>query len=421
MRRSHATPSEESPRIARLTRLLEVARGMAATTDLDVLLTVIVGAAMDVLECERATIFLYDSERDELYSRVAAGAGEIRFPATVGVAGAVAQTRKVLNIPDAYADARFNRDVDRKTGFRTRNLLTVPLENLNGELMGVLQGLNKTTGPFADEDEEMAAVLGAQAGVALHRARLLEEYAVKQRLARDLDIARTIQRAYLPESNPTIDGYDVAGWNRSADETGGDCFDFIALPDGRWAVMLADATGHGIGAALIVVQFRAALRALLTTTHDVAEVAARVNDLLSDDITEGRFVTAFLGVFDPAAHRIEYVSAGQAPLLLIGTDGVASRDATGFPLAIMPGAEFGVESWDLTPGSTFLLLTDGFYEAADPEGELLGDARVAEFVRARPDLPAKELIGALLAEVERFSAGAPQADDLTAVVIRRRA
>ncbi|MBN2446924.1 MAG: GAF domain-containing protein, partial [Phycisphaerae bacterium] len=295
-------------RNARLMRILEVTRGMAATMDLDVLLTMIIGAACDVLDCERATIFLYDADSSELYARVATGCDEIRFPATAGIAGTVAQERCVVNVPDAYADERFNRNVDKETGFRTRNLLTLPLENLEGELIGVLQTLNKLHGPFDNEDEELAQTLGAQAGVALHRGVLLEEYAEKQRLARDLDIARTIQQAYLPKENPVVEGYEIAGWNRSADETGGDCYDFFKLPDGRLAIFLADATGHGIAAALVIAQCRSLIRALLTVTQDLVAVASRVNNLLADDITEGRFVTAFLGVLDPDRGVIDYVA-----------------------------------------------------------------------------------------------------------------
>ncbi|MBU0639305.1 MAG: GAF domain-containing protein, partial [Planctomycetes bacterium] len=226
--------------LRQLTRILDVTRRLAATTDLDVLLGMIVEAACDVLDCERATIFLYDDAAHELYARVATGADEIRFAAELGIAGAAAQQRVVVNVPDAYADERFNQEIDRQTGFHTRNLLTFPLENLEGELMGVLQALNKAGGPFDQDDEALARLLSAQAGVALHRWRLLEEYAEKQRLARDLHIARNIQQDLFPRDNPTISGYEIAGWNRPADETGGDCYDFFPLYDGRLAVLLAD-------------------------------------------------------------------------------------------------------------------------------------------------------------------------------------
>ena len=414
------SPADPPRQIAKLRRILDVTRQMAATTELDDLLRTIVAAACDVLDCERASIFLHDPRAHELYVRMATGLNEVRFPADAGIAGAAAQTRRVVNVPDAYADPRFNREIDKQTGYRTRNLLTIPLENLKGELEGVLQALNKSAGPFDAADEDLAQTLGAQTGVALHRSRLLEEYAEKQRLQRDLDIARSIQQALFPDANPEIAGYEIAGWNRCADQTGGDAYDFIPLTDGRLAIFMADATGHGIGAALVIAQARAMIRAILTVTEDLAEVAARVNDLLAGDIKEGRFVTAFLGVLDPGAHRVEYISAGQGPLLVLTSAGVEARDATGLPLAVMSRMTFDVERVLLPPGGSFVLLTDGFYETANPAGELYGQDRVVECLQAHTHTPVGGLIDALHDAVRAFCANGPQADDLTAVIIRRQ-
>lgn len=411
--------------LANLRQILEITRQMAATTDLDVLLGTIVAAACRVLECERATIFLFDAATNELYSRVATGGEAIRFPADRGIAGAAAQGRQIINVPDAYADPRFNPDVDRRTGFHTRNLLTFPLENLDGQLMGVLQALNNQGGPFDASDEEMARALAAQAGMALHRARLLDEIVVKQRMQRDLHIARTIQQALFPKQNPRIAGYEIAGWSQPADETGGDGYDFFPLPDGRLAVFVADATGHGIAAALVMAQFRSLLRAMLTVTDDLPRVATRVNALLAADMADGRFVTGFVGVLDPRQHALTYVSGGQAPLLFVapGRDGRGEfdeRDSTDVPFAVLPDREFREQQRvALAPGAMAVLLTDGFYEAADPAGELFSAPRVVEVLRRDLQAPLARLIQSLHAAVESFVAGGPQADDLTAVLIRR--
>lgn len=403
-----------------LRRILDIARYMAVTTDLDVLLGTIVEAACEVLDCDRATIFLYDSATNELYSRVAKGVDAIRFPADKGIAGQAAQERVCVNVPDAYADARFNPEVDKETGYNTRNLLTFPLENIQGNLIGVLQALNKKDKPFGGEDEELARVLSAQAGVALDRGRLLEQFAEKQRMQRDLDIAREIQQALFPKQNPVVEGYEIAGWNRSADETGGDAYDFIRLDDGRLAICLADATGHGIGAALLIAQGRSLLRAMLSVTQDLPTIAAGVNDLLAEDLADDRFVTAFIGILDPQAHTIEYISGGQGPLILIGPDGVENRTANAMPFAVIPEIEYEPpKRFDFSPGATLVLLTDGFYEAADPRKEQFGEDRVIEFVKQKAALPLVQLIEGLQADVETFTQGCPQADDLTAVLIRR--
>ncbi len=404
---------------ASLHRILDIARHLAATTDLDELLRMIVDATCQVLGCERASIFLYDPQTHELWTRVATGDASIRMPADRGIAGAAAKDRVLVNVPDAYADPRFNPAADKQTGFRTCNLLAFPLENLDGELMGVLQALNKSGGCFCESDEDLAQVLAAQAGMALHRQRLLEEHAVKQRLARDLDIARGIQLALFPKHNPVIAGYEIAGWNRSADETGGDCYDFHRLADGRLAVLLADATGHGIGAALVMAQFRSLLRAMLSVTPDLPRIADAVNRLLLEDLAEGRFVTAFIGLLDPVRHEIEYVSGGQGPLVFVSDTALESRPANALPFAVASDLEFSVSRFALPPGATLALLTDGFYETANGEMELFGEERVVSFIRRHATTPLGDLITGLHGEVQEFSAGQPQADDLTAVFIRR--
>lgn len=405
-----------------LRRILDISRHMAVTNDLDVLLGTIVEATCEVLDCERATIFLYDARTDELYSRVAKGVDAIRLPADRGIAGAAARHRMCVNVPDAYADPRFNPDVDRRTGFRTRNLLTFPLENLQGDLMGVLQALNKRDGAFGTEDEELARVLSAQAGVALDRARLLEEFAEKQRMQRDLDIARSIQQAYLPKRDPTVPGYEIAGWNQSANETGGDCYDFLPLPDGRLTVLLADASGHGIGAALVIGQARSLLRGMLHFTDDLSRIAGAINELLARDLGDERFVTAFVGILDPRRHVLEYVSGGQGPLLLFSGGSVETRTATGIPFAAIADFAYGsAERFELPPGGILALLTDGFYETESPGGEQFGEARVIEVIQRHIKAPLREIIERLHEAVQSFADGRPQADDLTAVLVRRTA
>ncbi len=404
---------------AQLHRILDVSRYMATTIDLDRLLTMIVEATCEVLTCERATIFLYDEKKDELFSRVAKGVDGIRFPADRGIAGTAARERVCVNVSDAYADDRFNPEVDKRTGFRTRNILAFPLENLNGDLIGVLQALNKHEHAFDEADEQLAHVLSAQAGVALDRGRLLEEYAEKQRMARDLDIAREIQESLFPGQTPAIGGYELAGWNQPADECGGDSYDFIPLPDGRWAIVLADATGHGIGAALVIAQCHALIRGLLAVTTDLKALCAGVNKVLYADLAADRFVTAFIGILDPAEHRIDYVSCGQAPLVMV-SETVETRTAGNVPLSVIDDLDASVEAFAFAPGAVLVLMTDGFYETTNQEREQYGDERVADFIQRKSDLPLPAIIRELNREIELFSANRPPADDRTAVLIRRR-
>jgi len=421
------TASSDVRRPADLERLLDIARRLGATVDLDRMLAAIVDAATALLDCERATVFLYDAPRDELCSRIATGIAdspisEIRFPASRGIAGYVAKTGRRVNLPDAYADPRFNQEFDRASGYRTRSMLAVRLADHDDVTVGVLQLLNKRHGPFDRRDEEIAGFLGSQAGVAIQRQRLLDHFAEKQRIQRDLNIARTIQQGLLPRSNPVLPGFDVAGWNRPADETGGDFFDFLPLEDGRLAVAIADATGHGIGPALVIAEARALFRALVGGQAGLERAVNDMHRLLCLDLPENRFVTAFCGVLDPAAGILEFLSAGQGPILLYEAASGTFRDlpAQGLPLAFFPEATYeGATRVELAVGDVLVLLTDGFYEWSREDGEAFGEERVANLIRGLSASPAADMIAALYEAVLGFSAGTRQGDDLTAVIVKR--
>lgn len=402
--------------------LLDVARAMAGTAELDSLLVLILESARRLLHAERATLFMYDPQSDELYSRFTHDTGEIRFPANKGIAGAVAQSRQTLNIPDAYADSRFHREIDRATGFQTRCMLTIPLVGLDDRLVGVMQVLNKVGGPFLAYDERLGEALAAQVAVALQRGQLQEHYVRKKQMERSLAIAREIQQSLFPRRMPQVPGYDLAGWSRPADETGGDCLDFLLLPDGRLAVTLADVSGHGVGPALIMAETRALLRALAPVAGTPDETLRRANGYLWDDLTSGRFVTTFFGMLDPVAHALAYASAGHGPLLWYESAGgtVRESEATGLPLGLMEPTDIEAgEPVALAPGDMGIFLTDGFMEAQDPEGKFFGVERLSALIRDNAGRDAAELITVLEREVTRFVAGGPQLDDLTAVVVKR--
>lgn len=410
------------PTVEDLKRVLKVTRQLAASTELGPLLDDVALAACSVLGCERATVFLLDQQKNELYSKVATGVKEIRFPADRGIAGQVAVSGEVSNVADAYADPRFNKEIDKATGFATRNILTLPLNGLKGERIGVLQVLNKAGGPFDSGDEYLATALGAQAGVALQRQILMEQYAEKLQLERELDIARTIQQALLPDENPTVAGYSIAGWNRPADQTGGDCYDFLKIQGHRLGILLADATGHGITAAMCIAQFRSLVKATSRLSDDLSRICTYVNDLLTEDLPSDRFVTCLVGTLDPETHELSYIAAGQGPLLHYHaasnrTDVLAASD---LPMGIMDTHLFEMQSIiALAPGDIFCLLTDGFFEWARKDGQQYGDQRVVALLAKCKDMPAKQIIERVYKSVLSFAGGTPQTDDLTAVILKR--
>ncbi len=329
----------------------------------------------------------------------------------------------MINVPDCYADPRFNQEVDRKTGYRTRCLMAVPLVGHDDSLEGVLQVLNKGAGTFTEKDERVAAALAAQCAVALQRTRLLKDLVAKERMERELQVARQIQMRVLPQVMPQIEGYDVSGWCRPADQTGGDIFD-VRSEDDRLVLLLGDATGHGIGPALSVTQMRAMLRMCLRFGVPLIESAQHINDQLAEDLSANRFVTAFLGVLDPGRHTVDYLAAGQGPLLHFhAADGSAEwLDSTTRPLGMLGGLPVGdTRSLTLKPGDVLLVATDGIFECENPEEEQFEEGRVAEVVRAHADQPVAQVVDHLVSALDAFARGTAQADDMTIVVLRRSA
>ncbi len=404
------------------TAILEVARRLGLSYNLDELLDLIVSETTCVLGCDRATLFLYDPLHDELYSKIATGVDQIRIPANRGIAGSCAQTRKMINIPDAYADPRFNQDVDRKTGYHTRNILSYPLIGHESQLVGVVQAINKHSGIFSPTDEWLLETLSSQAAVAIQRAHLLEEQTEKLRLENELNLAREIQQALIPKEMPQIPGYDIAGWNRPADQTGGDCYDFLTSDHKSLGILLADASGHGIAPALVVAELRALLRSLFGLAMPLEQMVGRMNDILCRDLPADRFVTAFCGILNYETHELLYCSPGQAPLLHIkpSAGAVHTFDASACPLGIIEGMHFPLaEPIRFNPGDIFLLVTDGFTEWFNPAGEQFGIARLEKIALEQAHLSAQDFITYIRQHVEDFSHPTPQKDDLTAVVIKR--
>lgn len=418
-----ATRSPEQT-IADLSRLLDISRRLGATVELAPLLTSIEIAARDVVRCERVSLFILDRATNELYSEVATGGHQIRFPADRGIAGEAAQRLAVINVPDAYADERFNRDIDKTTGFRTRSMLTLPMIGIDGHLTGVLQLLNKADGPFTTDDEELARTLGALAGVALQRQLLLDEYALKRKLVHDLEVAREIQQSILPDAPPPCEGFDIAGWNRPADQTGGDAYDFIDLGNGRVGLIAGDATGHGIGPALVAAGCRAMIRALSKNSPDLTSILDTTNALLAQDLAGSRrFMTLCMAIVDAPASTITVASAGHGPLLLYraATDAFDELEVSGPPLGLFDGMTYAPSApVQLKAGDMFAVPTDGFYEYANEGGDFFGTERIKAVLRAERGEASAAIAERLYRAVLDFAGRAPQLDDMTVVVVKKR-
>ncbi len=440
--------------------LLDMTRALGVACQLDSLLEMVVSCAMKLLRAERATLFLYDAQKEELYTRIAANVEGFRISINTGIAGVAARTMQTVNIPDAYKDDRFNRSVDDRTGYKTRSILACPLRDYDGRLVGVLQVLNKCKGSFNQHDIDLAEALSAQAGVAIQRTYLLNEYLEKKRLEQAMETAREIQQHLMPSAAPPLNGFDITCWNRPCDQTGGDYSDFMLLNDNRMMITLGDVTGHGVGPALISSSIRAMLRAMCSLNMSIPEVMSRVNNLMTNDMPGGRFVTVFLGTLNAETSCLTYCSAGQGPLLWYRADSdtIQKKGARNIPIGIIPdwtmisdeipgtkpdntstkttartsGKISGTTPDELTDtqsgviienivmnsGDIFVLLTDGFYEWKGDDGKLFGTERVCKIIQQNKGLNATDILSAIRNAVENFS-GEHQDDDLTAIIIKK--
>lgn len=405
-----------------LRQILEVTRKLAAPFDLDTMLAEVVDASREVLNADRGTVFLYDDRTNELVVRVGTGLDHIRIPANKGIVGESAQTRQLINVPDCYADDRFNRAIDRQTGYRSRCMLTIPLIGYEDSLVGVLQILNKNEGVFDEKDEFVGQALAAQAAVVLHRARITEQMLASERLDREISVARDVQMGTLPKNMPMIDGYDFGGAFAPTDQTGGDLYDFVPLDDKRLFLLMGDATGHGIGPALSATQVRAMLRVAIRLESSLDDAFVHINDQLCEDLPDDRFVTGFFGLLDADTHTVRFHSGGQGPIMHYQAEmgEFEWHPATTFPLGYMPQTDLQPPVVSvLEPGDVLGLISDGIYEYENEHGAQFGRQGVIRVLDDNPDASAQELVDKIMAAAREHGGTAPQADDITIVLARR--
>ena len=402
-----------------LKQVLDVSRMLAVTTELDPLLKRIAEACCGVLGCDRSSIFLHDPRTDQLWTKVALQSGEIRVPSASGIVGHAFKTNSVFHCPRPYEDPRFNPEPDRKTGFKTRNLLTAPMVDIDRQPVGVIQAINKGAG-FTPADEALIQLLADQAGVAIQRFRLQQAAIEGVELRREMDLAKTVQEAMIPEQMPQVAGIASVGWTQPASITGGDCFDLWRLADGRLGIFLADASGHGIGPALVVAQARTLVRAMCDMEPDPTTLLSRVNARLAEDLEVGRFVTAFVGVLDSRG-ELRWCSAGHGPVLVRTRAGgeVAMLDPPAPPLGVMP--EFladPVEPLTLDRGGSLVVLSDGIFEAFNAAGEQFGVENVIKIAQSTSGTP-EQLLARIRDSVQQWQGNDEPADDQTVVVASR--
>jgi phosphoserine phosphatase RsbU/P len=405
--------------------LLELSKALSSEIELDDLLRVIVENASAVVDAERTSIFVYDAERNVIWTRVAQGLGSTRIelPVGSGVAGAVARSLALTNISDAYADPRFNPESDQRSGFRTRSILAAPVLDAAGRLLGVVQSVNKQTADrFDADDETMMLAIASHVAVAIERARLTELYLTNERLEEALKLASDIQMRMLPpRSGPAGQPFDLQAVIRPAKRVGGDLYDF-AVDGDRLFFCIGDVSGKGIGAALVMALTKTLFRANVAYHDDPAELMNAVNARLYEDTDPSIFVTAFCGFLNLRDGTLQCANAGHDRPFLLASDGrVDVLDSRpGIPLGVLPHFRYWAQQAVLAQGEALFLYTDGVTEATNANQELFTRDRLRASLGRCVRESVGRIVEAVVEDVDRFVEHAPQADDLAALCVRLR-
>lgn len=413
-----------------LSSIIEATKKLNSTLDLGELISIILQIATRQTGAERGTVFLVDRERNEIWSLVGLGLEQqvIRLPADRGIAGWVAREGSAVRLENAYDDPRFEPDIDRRLGFKTRQLLCLPIRNEAGDIIGVLQLLNKTEG-FSDEDEAFLDALSAHVALALEKAQLHRERVEKEKMERDLALAREIQAGFLPEAPPAFPGIEIAVSHRASQMVGGDYYDFLSVnEDGKEALLLvvADVEGKGAASALVMANVQATLHALADHVETLEKLPATINQKILTSarasMSQGRitkYLSMFLALVESGGRSFRYVNAGHVPPAVIRADGKVEWLSTGgMIVGVLPDVQFESGTAALERGDILVACTDGITEAMDARGTEFSRQRLAELVTRLRLLTPQEIMHAVLEEVEQHSRGGMYEDDRILMVMK---
>ena len=405
----------------KLSFLVEASKALNSTLDLAELLGRILDVAKTHTEAERGTLFLVDENTNEIWSLIAHGLEkqEIRLPIGKGIAGHVALTGEVVLIPDAYADPRFNPEVDKRTGYRTRSILCLPIRNKAGKIIAALQLLNKQHGPFVEEDSEFLLTLSGHMALALENAQLHQQLIDKERLEKELALARGIQRSLLPETAPLVEGFDIAILNEPCYAVGGDYYDFLNLGPNTLLVVIADVEGKGVSSALVMSNLQATLRALVLHLHSLDEIAESLNRMILTDTRSQKYLSIFIGLIDTRRKGLHYINCGHVPPVIIrpGHETIHLTEG-GMVIGLFENARYQRGQTKLQKGDILVLCTDGITESMDTMQEEYGTERMIQCVAGAAEQKATEIISTLSTDVARYSRHGTHLDDKVVLVVK---
>ncbi len=338
---------------------------------------------------------------------------DLRLKMGEGIIGHVAVTGEPVISPDVRYDPRY---VNARP--ETRSEMVAPVIS-NNEVVGVFDLESDQLNAYTDDDLQVLLLLASQVAIIIEKVMLHEQLVEKKRLQGQLEVAREVQLELLPASDPQLEGFDICAYNFSTEEVSGDYYDWVRIHDDQIGIVIADVSGKGVPAALLMAFLRASLRAAIHIGYAPHISMAKVNYLLWESIERNQFVTAFYAVLDALNKTLAYTNAGHNPPLLMDGDGTARFiERGGLPLGMFRDTRYYEYYLPIETGQTLVLYTDGATEAINNDGEEYGRDRLERIVREGRTSSARELIDLIYQDILRWTDGRGSHDDMTFFIVK---
>lgn len=396
--------------------LYEVSKRISSSLDLNEVMGLILDSLREVVRYDAAGIYLVDPEASHIVALTTRGYDpeaekrvELKFGE--GIVGWVAKNQDSVIVPDVSRDERYLAVRES-----TQSEIVVPLM-VGDKIVGIINLESDRLDAFTNEHLNLIKTFGSQAAISIERAKLHADQIEKERLESEIQLARRIQQSFLPQSLPSIDGFQLSAINIPSEEVGGDYYDVIYITEGQWGFVIADVFGKGIPASLVMASFRASLLAEIRNNYSISTVLSKVNRLIWESVEPERCVTACYGVLDVKERVFTYSNAGHTYPIVFAKGGIKRLSKGGILLGAFEEATYEEDRLHLSSGDVVVFYTDGVTESEDQEGEPFGEARLLEVVESSAALKADEMAKAIYSAVWNHSRG-KLLDDLTLLVIK---
>ena len=408
--------------------LLDIVGKFNSTMDPSRLLHDIIESTKGMVEAEASSLFLLSDGGKNLELTIPTGpaTAEVsgkKIASNHGISGWVVQHQQPVLITDVQSDPRFQGELLSNPNFQSRNMICVPLNNNQGKTIGVLQAINIKEDFLNEEMLGLFQTLANQAATALENVHVKQQQLAAELVNKELEVATEIQARFFPQQTPNLEGYEVAGCSIPAKDVGGDYYDFIPNPEpGQHGFVVADVTGKGVPASLLMATMRATLRAnIQNNPNDIVQALRQVNGDIYRDSPIDKFITSIYCNLDYESHELNYVNSGHNPPYIVRANDnrIEELDQGGLMLGIMEEIDLPKATLSIDKGDILMLFSDGVTEATNPSGELFSEERFEQWLLDHNQLSAEKMKDALLKTLRDYADGSPQSDDITFIIVKR--